>query len=206
MPVIMPIHSEEQQDIHKIDRVILTTYPNQVGIKPLPLNWGEIDCKKRGPILASRAAGSMKKRNAMGAYSGSYSIYHALAVAIGELSSNHRPDFTNTEPPFRIGPKASWSKCVSLDPMGHLVQEEFKKELDEGLDIRPTIAATKAHMKIPEIRDLVVSGTLTVDRSVVLNKEGELAVSKAAVEPVWYLPGVAERFNVSQTELRRVLL
>ena len=30
-------------------------------------------------------------------------------------------------------------------------------------------------------------------------------VTKAAVEPVWYLPGVANRFGCSETDLRRVL-
>ena len=30
-------------------------------------------------------------------------------------------------------------------------------------------------------------------------------VTKAAIEPVWYLPGVAKRFGCSETDLRRVL-
>ena len=34
---------------------------------------------------------------------------------------------------------------------------------------------------------------------------GEVAVTKAAVEPVWYLPGIAERFGVNEDELRRTL-
>jgi len=33
----------------------------------------------------------------------------------------------------------------------------------------------------------------------------EINVSKAAVEPVWYLPGVAERFKISESFLRRAL-
>jgi len=33
----------------------------------------------------------------------------------------------------------------------------------------------------------------------------EVFVSKAAVEPVWYLPGVAERFGISESLLRRAL-
>ena len=31
------------------------------------------------------------------------------------------------------------------------------------------------------------------------------AVTKAAIEPVWYLPGVARRFGCSESDLRRVL-
>src|SRR4029078_3054519 len=30
-------------------------------------------------------------------------------------------------------------------------------------------------------------------------------VTKAAIEPVWHLPGVAHRFGCSETDLRRVL-
>lgn len=184
----------------------MTTYPGQVGIKPLPLEWGLLDPHARGPILASRAPGSMKKRNAIGAYSGSYCIYHALAVAIGDLPANHKPDYTNTEPPFEVGPHESWNKIVSLDPFGHMVQQIYKPQIDGGLDIRPTIAMTKAHMRIPEIEKSVTVGNLKVDGHVVLNKEGELVVSKAAVEPVWFLPGVAEKFHVNETGLRRALL
>jgi hypothetical protein len=61
----------------------LTTYPGQVGINPIPLNWGNMDPDVRGPILASRNPDSLIMRNAIGAHGGSYCIYRALAVAIG---------------------------------------------------------------------------------------------------------------------------
>ena len=34
---------------------------------------------------------------------------------------------------------------------------------------------------------------------------GDIAVTKAAIDPVWYLPGIAERFDVSEDKLRRTL-
>ena len=34
---------------------------------------------------------------------------------------------------------------------------------------------------------------------------GDVAVTKAAVDPVWYLPGIAERFGVTADKLRRTL-
>lgn len=55
-------------------RVILTTYPGQVGILPIPMNWGSSDPKIRGPIVASRHSSSIKKRNATGAHGGSYAV------------------------------------------------------------------------------------------------------------------------------------
>ena len=55
-------------------RVILTTYPGQVGILPIPMIWGSSDPKIRGPIVASRNTSSIKKRNATGAHGGSYAV------------------------------------------------------------------------------------------------------------------------------------
>ena len=66
----------------------------------------------------------------------------------------------------------------------------------EGIDIRPTIAITKAHMKLPELEQSVRSNRIKPDGKICLNDSGELAVTKFAVEPVWYLPGVAERFGI----------
>lgn len=66
----------------------------------------------------------------------------------------------------------------------------------EDIDIRPTIAITKAHMKLPELEESVRAGRLKPDGKICLNSSGELNVTKFAVEPVWYLPGVAERFGI----------
>lgn len=192
----------------KSDRIILTTYPTQTGISPLPFKWGAPTSSERGPVLASRLVGNvnnLKHRTAIGAYGGSYSIYHSLAIACGALPHNHQPDFTNTEPPIQIGPFPQWyndeMRIVSMDPWGHLVQNEFKDLMQEGYDIRPTIAITKAHMKIPELG----KGTFKVDGNIVLNDDGELNVTKAAIEPVWYLPGIAKRFGIDEILLRRSL-
>ncbi|KAG2219982.1 hypothetical protein INT45_001881 [Circinella minor] len=189
-------------------RVILTSYPHQHGIHPINLNWGDKDPKERGPVVASRHADSIKKRNAIGAYGGSYCVYRALAVAIGDLPNEHRPNFDMTEPAFKIGPHPSWAdptKIVSLDPYGHMAPQVYKEEYENGLDVRPTIAVTKAHMTMVEMENLVKEGKLKVDGKIVVNDRGDLAVSKAAVEPVWYLPGVAERFGIEEGLLRRAL-
>jgi GTP cyclohydrolase II len=92
-----------------------------------------------------------------------------------------------------------------MDPWGHVAPWEFQKYIgEEKIDIRPTIAITKAHMKVPEIEQSVRNGRLKVDGKICLNESGELAVTKVAVEPVWYLPGVAERFGISM--LNTILL
>ncbi|KAM3073819.1 hypothetical protein ACMFMG_008442 [Clarireedia jacksonii] len=134
------------------------------------------------------------------AHGGSYSIYYALAVASKEIKSDHKPDFTNTEPASNIGPFPQWAdkkKIVSMDPLGHLAPWLFKDTIEkENIDIRPTIAITRAHMKLPELETSVREGRLVPDGKICLNESGELAVTKFAVEPVWYLPGVAERFGI----------
>jgi GTP cyclohydrolase II len=143
----------------------------------------------------------------IGTHSGSYSVYRALAVAAGALSREHRADLTNTAPTDVIGPYPQWSepgKITSLDPWGALVADVFSAELAAGFDIRPTIAVTKAHVILPEVIEAVQKGRLHPDGHVLL-PSGAALVTKAAVEPVWYLPGVAQRFGCSETDLRRVL-
>ena len=50
--------------------------------------------------------------------------------------------------------------------------------MKQGIDIRPTIAVTKAHMRLLEIEKSVKDGRLNVDGKIVLNEVGELAVTK----------------------------
>jgi len=76
--------------------------------------------------------------------------------------------------------------------------------LKKGYDIRPTIAVTKAHIDLVEIRDAIAAGRLVPDGKV-LNAQGQCNVTKCAIEPVWYLPGIAERFGVSETKLRETI-
>ncbi|KAI9208445.1 GTP cyclohydrolase N terminal-domain-containing protein [Polychytrium aggregatum] len=189
-------------------RIVLTTYPGQVGVNPIPLIWGASEPEVRGPIVCSRIPESLKLRNAIGAHGGSYSVYRALAIAIRELEPHHKPNLHNTYPVVQIGPFPSWNdpmKIVSLDPWGAMISQIFKKHHDAGVDVRPTIAITKAHMRVSEIQYLVQQGSLKVDGTVVLGLDGDLAVVKGAVEPVWYLPGIADRFKVDETTLRRAL-
>lgn len=44
-------------------RIILTTYPGQSGIDPLPMDWGNSDHQKRGPVVVSRSQSTIRRRN-----------------------------------------------------------------------------------------------------------------------------------------------
>jgi GTP cyclohydrolase II len=191
---------------HVIPRHIrLTSHPASAGHSAVPLKWGAADPALRGPVVASPAEPG--RRNAIGSYSGAYGLYRALAVATKALARDHRPDLTDTAPAAPIVPRRQWgdpTKIVSLDPWGHLVGEVFAEAIGAGIDVRPTIAVTTAHIAMPEIRELINSGEMTPDDRVLL-PSGEIRVIKAAIDPVWHLPGVAARFGVAETELRRTL-
>ncbi|CEJ56581.1 Putative GTP cyclohydrolase-2 [Penicillium brasilianum] len=193
---------------HYSKHIILTTYPGQSGIDPVPLEWGAADAKSRGPVVVSRSGNLVKRRNAIGAHGGSYSIYNALAVASGDLDANFRPDLRNSQPTFDFPWQKAWAdktKIVSMDPYGHDIVNQYEEELKAGWDIRPTMAVTRANMKLAEIAEAVRDGLLEVDGSIVVDSSGEVRVTKVAVEPVWYLPGVADRFGVDEGTLRRTL-
>src|SRR5712671_4212774 len=178
---------------------------HNAGEATIPVHWGAANAELRGPVVASPA--DPRHRNAIGSYSGAYAIYRALAVATRALASDHRPDLTDTAPAALIAPRPGWTdagKIVSLDPWGHLVGEVFAEHISAGIDIRPTIAITRARITTPELRPLLAAGTLRSDGRVLL-ENGEIRVTKAAIDPVWHLPGMAARFGVAEADLRRTL-
>ena len=183
--------------------VVLTSHPGPG--QAAPIRWGAPSAAERGPVIATLTKAAA--RNAIGTHSGSYAVYRALAVAAGSLDREHVPDLTNTAPAETIGPFPQWgdpAKIVSLDPYGHMVAEAFAGEIAAGVDIRPTIAVTKARINMPELKDAIAAGRLSPDGSV-LTPGGDVRVTKAAIDPVWYLPGIAERFGITESRLRRSL-
>lgn len=169
------------------------------------IRWGAADPRDRGPVIGTTT--NPAQRNAIGTHSGSYGVYRALGVAAGRLARGHRADLALTSPTDEIGPYPQWSdprKIVSLDPWGASVARAFEVERAAGCDIRPSIAVTRARIDLPEIRHAIAFQRLVPDGRVLL-ENGSAAVTKIAVEPVWWLPGVARRLGVSETRLRRAL-
>ena len=198
-------HMVPEPDITPNVFLNLTTHTDNFDTNPLPLSWGASDPLVRGPILCTIRHQS--QRNAIGAHSGSYCIYTGLAVAAGKLDPDYMPNLTLTSPVFPIGPFPSWSdpkKIASIDPFGHVTTQAYKAYLDKGFDIRPTIAVTKAHIDLPETREAMKAGRLKAD-GVILKESGQSIVSKCAVEPVWYLPEIARRFECTEGELKQAI-
>jgi GTP cyclohydrolase II len=181
----------------------LTSHAGSQGA--LPLRWGATNPAERGPVVGTTT--NRSHRNVIGSHSGSYGVYRALAVAAGALARDHKADLTNTTPTDAIGPYPQWTepnRIVSLDPWGAMVAEVFQRELAAGYDIRPTIAITKAHVILPEVIEAVQKGRLKPDNRILM-EGGAACVTKAAIEPVWWLPGIAQRFGCAESDLRRVL-
>lgn len=102
-----------------------------------------------------------------------------------------------TAPEDLITIHPSWldpKRIVTIDPFGHMVTTAFAPYFKKGYDIRPTIAVTKAHIDFPEVKDAIRLGRVVPDGHI-LRADGQSLVTKAAIEPVWFLPGVAERFG-----------
>ena len=118
------------------------------------------------------------------------------------------PTSPTPRPPIAIGPHPQWSdpeRIVSLDPWGAVDRRGLRRTTSRaGYDIRPTIAVTKAHVDVPEIRGAIEAGRLRPD-GVILRDSGAALVTKVAIEPVWHLPGVARRFGCTEADLRRTL-
>jgi GTP cyclohydrolase II len=190
---------------NRTDHIRLTSHPDPGAKQPFPISWGAESPRARGPIIAT--VSRPQDRNAIGSHGGSYAVYRALAVSAGALDPIRRPDLTNTHPAANIGAFPQWKDprtIVSLDPWGHLVGESFANEIGQGLDVRPTIAITKARLDLHEIANALAAGRLRSDGNVV-HENGSISVVKIAIDPVWYLPGIAERFRCSEMSLRRAL-
>ncbi len=187
------------------NHVILASQGNLKHKETLPIHWGAKTPLGRGPVVASST--NSKARNAIGTHGGSYTVYRALSIASGKFSSTHKPDLNNTQSPVQIGPYPQWfdqDKMISVDPWGLDPQIHFKSLFDEGYDIRPTIAVTQAHLQLPEIEDAIEKGRIKIDGKIVRENK-DIKVTKVALDPVWYLPGIAKRLGIDEGELRRIL-
>lgn len=185
--------------------IILTSHRRSGTVAPPEIDWGAASAQARGPLVGGTANGG--GRNVIGTHGGTYAMYRALAVSSGQLKADHVPDLTDTYPAAAIGPHPQWSNpdgIVSLDPYGHVAHVEFAKEREAGMDIRPTIAVTQARLNLLEVREAMQEGRLKADGTV-LQENGDILVTKAAIDPVWYLPGMAARFGADEDEFRRGL-
>ncbi|MBS0350305.1 MAG: GTP cyclohydrolase II [Proteobacteria bacterium] len=188
----------------KNPHIVLTSHRHQMPKLQLPVHWGASDPHYRAPIIATFT--DKTARNAIGAHSGSYSVYRALSIASGHYSQAHRADLSHTQFSIPIGPYPSWfdpDKIISLDPWG-AINDYFSQEVQQGFDLYPTIAATHGKVWISEISQAIINQRIAIDHQIVMPTH-EICITKIAIEPVWYLPGIAKRLNTTEAHLRKVL-
>src|SRR5712692_642047 len=132
---------------NRVDHIRITSHPAPGAKHDYPIDWGAASARERGPVIGT--VSRPQDRNVIGTHGGSYAVYRALAVSSGTLNPIRRADLTNTEPAAGIGPFKQWMGArtiVSLDPWGHRVADDFKAEIAEGVDLRPSIAVTRARL------------------------------------------------------------
>ena len=95
-------------------------------------------------------------------------------------------------------------KIVAIDPWGHLVGRKGGPGKPGGGGAAPSIAVSATNLQLHEVREAMDAGRLKPDGTV-LNENGVVAATKCAVEPVWFLPGIAKRFGLEEATLRRML-
>jgi len=81
--------------------------------------------------------------------------------------------------------QADWDRIATFDPMGMYAHP-------------PTIAACKARLDIPELKDLDMDGEI-------VTTSNEIVTSKAAIYYAWNLPYLAERLDLGEDQLREAL-
>src|ERR1700736_6380938 len=160
---------------NRVDHIRITSHPAPGAKLNFPIRWGAASARERGPVIGT--VSRPQDRNVIGSHGGSYSVYRALAVSSGALDPIRRP---------------------------HLTADNFATEIAEGIDIRPSIAITRARLDLPELKAAIEAGRLKHDGEVV-HKSGSVSVVKIAIDPVWYLPGLAQRFATTENNLRRQL-
>ena len=198
-------HNPNQGSGTGVDHIRLTSHAIESPVQAPKILWGAPTAAERGPIIGTIS--DKQQRNCIGSHSGSYTIYRALSIASGKYPPTHRPDLHNTQPTDAVLPQPSWTepgKIISIDPWGANIVDGFSDYLQKGFNIQPSIAITQAHLKLPEIHEAIKLGRLEVDGNFV-NAAGDLRVTKVALDPVWYLPGIAARFGLDEGALRKIL-
>jgi len=68
--------SARRSSVSKTSKIILTSYPGQAGVDPLPMDWGHKNPAVRGPVVVSRHANTIRRRNGILAYISVACLYY----------------------------------------------------------------------------------------------------------------------------------
>ena len=148
---------------------------------------------ERGPVIATMT--NPAQRNVIGTHSGSYAVYRALAIAAGALdpaqqarSDQHLADRADRAVSRSGASRSESSRSIRVRRRG---QRRVRGRTSRRATTfgRPSPSPRRTST-CPSSRDAVAAGRLVADGKM-LRAGGDVVVTKAAIEPVWYLPGVA---------------
>lgn len=108
------------------------------------------DARARGPVVCSRIKSNLPIRNSIGAHAGSYSIYRALSIAMGQLRPDWRPDLTNTHVSFECFGLTDYSPPLSSLPAQDgsvMVLDEARKATTKHGRLSLSIHGVPCHRK-----------------------------------------------------------
>ena len=81
----------------KVSKIILTSYPGQARVDPLPMDWGHNDPNLRGPVVVSRHSSTIRRRNGKSRSletNGERVDRHANQTQPSALTEAHTPSIT----------------------------------------------------------------------------------------------------------------
>jgi len=137
-----------------------------------------------------------KKGNYAGAYGWDNSVYYGIAerkakVDLRDFHSKRTKDeyFIPSIVKLVEDPRTRkhWKRIVTFNPYGLT-------------STPPTIAATTAHLNVPEI-----AKNLRRDGKIVNKEDGSINIVKSAIYYSWNIPGLADRLELKEQELRDAL-
>lgn len=165
------------------------------------IKWGAETLDERGVIVSGY---NNKYKNAIGAPFGPFCINRALGIStkvmqVGLDTQTTGPNYFLERTSFRF----KGDKIVTLDPWGGLSGNVVSRFNSLGINLYPSIARCKARLKIREVEDAIKLGYLENDDHFV--RDGRILVTKFSIDPVWHLPGVANRLQVTEKTLRTAL-
>ena len=176
------------------------------GFGALPIHWGAATAAERGPVVGTTT--KRGHRNVIGTHSGSYSVYRALAVAAGALDARaqgrpHQHRAHRRDRPVSAVVRAGDDRLAR--PVGRAGRRRVRRRTRGRLRHPPDHRRHQGARDPARDRSRRSQPAGSSADGQVLPPSGAALVTKAAIEPVWYLPGVAQRFGCSETDLRRAL-
>ena len=147
------------------DHIRLTSHPDPEAKARFPIQWGAATPRERGPVIGTvskpgAAQRDRQPRRLLCALSRARGVGRRARPDPAAGPDQHLPDRDHRAVPAMDRSPERSSRSIRGDIWS---PRTFKTEIAEGLDIRPSIAITKARLDLIEMRDALAAGRLKAD-------------------------------------------